>query len=344
MKMKRYTALFMMILAVTTVKSQINLDDVLYSSISATPRLQVRREGSKKLLAINLTVLEYSRIKSIDYTIEGGDATVLTEQVVYLPEQYVVNYYSNKNCSDNRRGWIQNLSLRVTEGQTIKITNSVTSSRSNTYSLGFKIPIPKIGGELSGSTSSTVSLSTTNAQEVQKNVTTEETITKSISFDVDPKKALYVKFQTTKYSLRVPFEATLSINGYVTVQNVVRMDFGGAFSEGITEERIPIGALLSAEQRTFPIKGFLENSKAGKEEVDYAEVSLPLDSCESVKAISPFQAIAEKVIANKSLTKTEAEVLKKTNQFLLRSDLGEGRAEASEAVKNRNLYFKKYER
>lgn len=340
--MKKYISLFTLILLVYQSKSQINLDDVLYASINSTPRLKQRQEESRKMLGHTLKVVRYSRIKSIDYTIDGGDANVLSEKVVYLPEQYIINYYSNKNCSDNRRGWTQNLALKVTQGQIVKVTNAVKSSKKTSYSLGFKIPIPKIGLDISGSTSSEFTFETSNSQEVQRTTTTEETVTKTIDFEVDPKRALYVKFQTTKYTLRVPFEATLMVNGYVMIQNVQRLEIVGRNSnEGVTEERIPFEALLSNEQRTFAISGFLENSKAGKEEVDYAEVSLPSDSCDKIPTANPFVTISEKIAGNKSLTKEELEILKKPNEYLLKSDLGEGKLEADETIRKLNLNFKK---
>ncbi|MFB6456302.1 hypothetical protein ACE38W_13600 [Chitinophaga sp. Hz27] len=300
------------------------------------------------------TITISSSIKNIEYTIEGGIANVLTDRIIALPETYAVDYYSNKNCSDNRRGWTQNITLKVAQGQSYKISNSVTTKKSTSYSLSFKIPIPNIKGELAGATTTTVEFATSNSQEVQRSITTEETVAKTISFDVDPKKALYIKFQTIKYSLKVPFEATLFVNGYVIVESTYELAELGIHigPPTVIEERIPIESLLSIQDRTFNITGFLENSKAGKETIEYAEQLLTSEEC-NIIANTPtnnIEKVYQKFQENKQLSKSDIKLFKSINTkkaidgLRFQSGLGDGTIETQASIVQKQLSFKKIDK
>ena len=304
--MTKYLFTAFAMIVILESKAQINVDDQLNRRVRNLSQFRQIRYRTVNVAGVDMKFAEFKRVKKIEYTITAGDANLRTDRLVHLPEQLVVNYYSNKNCSDTKRGWTQELTLKVTEGQSAKTTTKITSTHNINVNFGFKIPIP---GLASATAAYTYNYSTENGSEGELTNTKEETIARTINLDVDSNKALFVKFQTTRYSLRVPFTANLVVDGEVTVEKVSRTRLGTNNSDKVVgEEVIPLRRLLSSDQRNFRLSGYIENSKAGLEQVEFAEIKLPGDSCEEF-IIEPLISIIEKLAGNKALTTEEMNTL-----------------------------------
>lgn len=329
--MKKIFFHLLMFVGIFDLNAQINIDDQLKRRINSKFRVKVWKTTNVGLLKMQTS--EYKRMKEFDYKVIAGDANVIKSRIVYLPEQIVVNYYSNKNCTEAKRGWTQELTLKVTQGEIVKFSKTHTSESGWSHNFGIKIPFVNFGPfksiEPSYSAIYNSKSSSGDVNENQQSNTREETIARTINLEVDSNKALFVKFQVTNYSIRAPFVATITVDGNVTLEKILARKINNSVDEDIKgEEVVPLRSLLSKAERTFNISGFLESSKAGMEEVTFAEISLPRDSCEQF-IVQPLIAIMEKLSNNKSLNSKESEQLKA-------NPLGE-------AIKNRarKMKFKK---
>lgn len=204
---------------------------------------------NRALTKINQDMHIKSSIVSLD--INSADIILDEENLVVLPEEKVYEIYKNANCSSERRGWTETLTLNksVNLTKTVSLTKSVVSSKSISVNATF----PKVGG--SASNSKTITFTNNRIWSENETVTTNRS--RSIDLQVEPGKVLYIKLEKTLSKVRVPFKGKVIVDGVVE-STYLQAKMGDLYSK----KRVEISNLLTKNERTFILEGFIENSSA----------------------------------------------------------------------------------
>jgi hypothetical protein len=309
--------------------AQINLYENIKSKISATHMLTdtsttVNDVSFPLPITAKLMTDKFYRFVSLDYTVDAGSVEILMNQAIKLPVKFSEKTYSNLNCSSDKRGWMETVTLKHSSTNSARITNSFVSNDARTvgFNLKINIPIPGLGGSVEGSTSKseTVSFGTSQTNETQWSNSDEETTTRAINFDVSPYMMLYVQFRMAEYTLRVPFKAKLTVKGYVNLEYVSKFRWSPGYNIPGTErvlgrDKIEIATILPSEaERTFEIKGFLEGSKSVVLDVTYAEKKYNEARCPS--SIPPEKPTLDSSYVNSFLTQIHVSDFNATKKIM----------------------------
>lgn len=257
----------------------VNVDSELMSRLQdRIPK--VHRHGT--LYSIRLVSVEFVHAK-----VELDDAGA-----VKLPESRYYDVYKNINCSSERRGWTETLSL--TKVVTLQRSASFTKAIQSSSNISLSIPLPKVGGTAGGGASRSVTVTNQNGWSETEQVTTNTS--RSINTEVAPGKALLTRLQKTVYSVRVPFKANVIVDGVVEAVYVsMQMRPSGRFPTPVLKvrkQRFLISDLLPQAERTFEVTGFVENSSADELQMLYYErdVDRATECMPQEKALSTVKA------------------------------------------------------
>lgn len=276
--------------------NSINIDKEIHSKLQNKFPNEIDRPRVR-----NCRLSSY-KVSSVEFT--KTDFDFKSDELVYLPEKIYFDIYKNVNCSSERRGWAETLSLSksISLNRSMTFTKSITSSATLNAQVNF--PLGSVGGSVSRS------VTVSNSRSWSETETVTENRSRTINLEVNSKKVLFVKLQKIVKSIRVPFSAKLTIDGTFTATYI-----------GLRRERIdiPLGQHIYIErpvhfnvtyrisdvlndlERTFIIDGFIENSKADDLEVLYDERDVKTEECEyevnlKVNALELFDNSSEVVL------------------------------------------------
>jgi len=222
-------------------------------------------------------------IENLSYSIEKSDVHVIKDSIARIPNGYEERFFKNTNCSNEERGFTQVFSLSVTETKSLTYTSSISSSLNLNLSLSYT------GIGAGASVQESISLSNSQSQSTSSTTT----LSQNIDLKVKPKSILYIRLSSIKNKIYVPFEGSITINGSFdakttqTMIGAIKLDCNGINKHTISD-------LLDAVNRTFFVKGFIENTNASALDVFYNEKPTNDSICSS----SNITIQNKKIIAN----------------------------------------------
>lgn len=235
--------------------------------------------------------LSSARIGSLKSDIKSID--IRTDDAEGLPEEVYFDIYENKNCSSERRGWTETLSLTKTVSLNRSATLSKTLSTTNTIGASVNFPV---GIGVNGSVTRNVSF--TQSSSWSETETVNESRSRTINLEVRERSILYVKLKRVVKRIKVPMTADITVDGTVvaTYKGTYRIyyppvdDFPADVEDVDIEHKITyrISDLISKKQRTYSVDGYLTNASAEDISVEYDERELSDEECEAVDTNTPL--------------------------------------------------------
>jgi hypothetical protein len=289
--------------------ANINIDKEILERVKTKIPIKLRNPNLR---------LNNVRVKSM--TIESAEFNLLDDKAVFLPEQKVYDVYKNCNNSSERRGWTETLTLNktVTTSKTVTFSKTISSK----FDVKANVSFPKVGGASAGYSKS---ISVTNSKTWSESQTITENRSRTIDTRVKEFSVLFIKLEKTIYSVRVPFECTLEVEG------VIEATYTGTRTMRVlgTKIKIPyqiikkhrISDLLEKANTVFKTSGFIENSSADQLSVSYFErdYDSEVDKCENFEIDKELES--ELKILNEE---SDKEIIDDNNQEYLIKQLEDG--------------------
>lgn len=195
-----------------------------------------------------------------------SDLAYQDAEVRSLPSVPRFTGFDARNCSSSPQTTSTNLAVTVNVSSGISITNGITTSVAVSKPVNFSVPL---GGTKSGvnlrfgrSATSTraVSFSETKSSTVSDSIAYSERVSRTIP----ARTRLWGQFLVTESTIRVPFTATVIVDGQV--------DENLAGYKNISD-------LLPEEDRTFKITGFVEATGASESRTEFNDEQLSESEC-----------------------------------------------------------------
>ncbi len=206
--------------------------------------------------ALKVVDVEPDLVEELAY----GDAERVT-----LPDIPHFKSFTITNCSAEVQTSSTQLSLSATVGTSVTVTRGVNTSRNISTSVNMSIPLSNKGGSLNfggqSSKSHTVTFSTGKTTSSRESIAFSE----NISRNVPPMTTLWGQFHVSEKTIRIPFSASVLVDG--------KVDSNLAGYSKISD-------VLSIEERTFPITGFVEATGATDTRIDYKGEALKESECD----------------------------------------------------------------
>lgn len=171
---------------------------------------------------------------------------VVEAKVNSLPDEILTEIVEDLNCTDNKERSTLSVSLDMSNSWDSRVTKGVNYTKSLTANVGFKGKLVNAG--LSGTYSTTVSLTNSQGESERKGVST----TKSIPITVDPGHKYILKYLGWQHQASIPFVGEVVVNGNLEPNN---------------DNKKRISAILNQKQRTITVKGLLNVSLAGQTKI-----------------------------------------------------------------------------
>jgi hypothetical protein len=294
------------------IKGQIKVDKELTQRIKSKNLVSLIANNAQSVM-VSISKLDYNIISSANFKLNE-------DSIIELPETYTQEVKSSTNCTKINRGWTETFTLKVENGYTIRFTESIETKKSIQLNTGIEYKAIKLGG----STSNDITISNSKQTDIQKTVTSD--YTKTIETTLQPGEKLYAKATSLTKNIKVPFTCKFVFDGDVDFDiNLIvpcRSIFtppGSQCVNFLSRTTKKLSDILSEEERTFYIKGFLQNASSSAISVTYASKILSERQCDTVfKSIDPMStseyiSLVSSIVNTKALTKRNKQTLSKIN-------------------------------
>lgn len=275
--MKKITLFFLSIICATYASAQIDVDAELTKRIEAKNLASIVANGNNSA-KIYLRSLEYDIVGQTNFKL-------IDESLIKLPDTYSQEVKAMVNCTPTARAWTEQFSLKVETGYGITFTENIQTKKTLQVNAGIQTNIGSFG-TIKGNE---ITISQTKQKNIEHTSTSE--YSKSITTTLAPNEKLYIKATTITEVIRVPFECKILLDGDAkfdihTITPCGSIFFGPAPCYQIASRPSKkISDLLSEEERTFYIRGFLQNATASDAKLNYDSQSLTPQKCDSIRNI-----------------------------------------------------------
>jgi hypothetical protein len=248
-----------------------NIEQVLTERLNEAVPASFTSQQSSTLWEKDLTTLSWKILP------ETVVITIEKENYAEEPVSELSQVYQNVNCSESPRSWTETFSLSVNKFSSIHYSQTVSSSTSENTSVDLKFAVnfgilsPGFHHGKTKQMLEQISLVNQEGKTHQETQTTQ----RSLEVKAGPRETLTITATQQVYTLKIPFTISFQVDGTVSYQH----ELTASTLHGVTFEEYIISEVLSSEERTFTVSGYLTENETSKLKIHFDTQPIEKEDC-----------------------------------------------------------------